>query len=124
QRPRPGLRVRQRQMREDRLLELRAYGVERIQRSERVLEYDPDPAAANAAQLVLREIVDAPALEQDFSGGDASRRLEQPDDGETGERLARARLADEAHDLAGADRKGNGVDGDARRPPGREYTAA
>src|SRR5687767_4485296 len=107
-------------MREDRLLELLTDGVERIERGERVLEDDADPAAADAAQLFVRQVVDAAALEPDFARGDAPRRLEQADHREAGDRLAGARLADHAEHLPGRNRKTDRVDRGERAAARRE----
>src|SRR5437660_12846516 len=88
-------------MREDSFLELPADGVERVERGQRVLEDDADAPAAQAPQLLVRQVVDAPALEAHLAGGDAPGRLEQADDGEPGDRLARAGFADHAQHFAG-----------------------
>ena len=92
-------------MGEDGFLELPADGVERIERGQRVLEDHADPAPAELAHLLGRQVVDAPAFEAHLAGGDAPGRLEQPDHGEPGDRLARARLADHAQDFARRDGK-------------------
>src|SRR5678815_6058805 len=110
-------------MRDDRLLELRADGVERIERSERVLEHHADAAPAQPAQLFVRQVVDAAAFEAHFARGDAPGRLEQPDDGEAGERLAGAGFADHAEHLARSNRERDLVDRDQGSPPGREFDA-
>ncbi len=96
-------RVVQVQMRADRLDELAADRVERIERRERILEDRADPAAADLAHRVVWQLVDAPAVEPDLARGDASRRLEQADDRRAGQRLAGAGLADDAQHLAGRD---------------------
>src|SRR5918999_855274 len=104
-------------MREYRLLELLADGVERIERGQRILEDHADLAAADAAQLFVRQLVDAPAFEPHLAAGDASGRLEQPDDGEAGNRFAGARLADDAEHLARCDGKGDIVNCGQRAAP-------
>src|SRR6266480_3894906 len=105
------------EMRADRLLELRADRVERIERAERVLEHDADAPAADGAQGRVRQPVDAPPFEPDFARGEASRRLEQPHDGEAGERLAGARLADHAEHFAARHGKGHVIDCDQGAAP-------
>src|SRR6185503_12761311 len=105
---------------EDGLLELPADGIERIERGERVLKHHADPAPAHLAQLVVRQVVDAPALESHLACRDASRRLDQADDGEAGERLAGARFAHHAEHLAWRDRERDAVHRDEGAPPGRE----
>src|SRR3546814_14943177 len=67
-------------MRLDRLDELFADRVERVQARQRVLEDRADVLAADPAQRLVGQIVDPPALETDLAAGDPARRLEQPDD--------------------------------------------
>jgi hypothetical protein len=55
------------------------------------------------------EVVDALAFQQDLPAGHAAGRLQQADDGRAGERLARARFAHHAQDLARRDGEGNVV---------------
>src|SRR5690242_10169193 len=88
-------------MRENRLRDLPADGVERIERGERILKDGADSPPADAAQRFLRQIVDAAAFETNFSCGDAAGRLQQTDDRRARERLARARFADHAEHFAG-----------------------
>jgi hypothetical protein len=61
------------------------------------------------AHLLVRQVVDALAFEQDLAAGHAARRLQQADDGGAGERLARARFAHHAQDLARRDVEGDVV---------------
>ena len=91
-----------RQVRLDRLDQLLADGVERVERGQRVLEDRADVAAAHAAHRLVRQVVDAPAVEADLAAGDAPGRVEQADDRGAGQRLAGARFADHAEDLARA----------------------
>ena len=55
--------------------------------------------------------------------GDAPGRLEQADDGGAGQRLAGARLADHAEDLARRDVERDVVEREQRAAPGRELDA-
>src|SRR5687768_16883636 len=107
-------------MREDGFFELLPDGVERVERGERVLEDDADLAAADAAQLFVAEVVDAPALEAYFARGDAPGRLEEPDHREPGHRFAGAGLAHHAEHFAGRDGEGDRVDCRQDSPAGRE----
>src|SRR5258708_19302435 len=68
-------------------------------------------------------MVDALAGEEDAARGDAPGRIDEADDGGAGDRLAGAGLADHAQHLARADREGDVVDRDQRRPPRREFDA-
>ena len=103
-----------RQVRLDRLDQLPADRVQRIERGQRVLEDGADRAAAHLAHLLVGQVVDAPAVEADLAAGDAPRRVEQADDRRAGQRLAGARLADDAEDLAGRDLERDVVERDQR----------
>ena len=83
--------------------QLPAHGVERVQRGQRVLKDGADAAAADLAHRFGGQVVDALAGQPDFAAGDPAGRLQQADDGRAGERLASARLAHHAQDLAGCD---------------------
>src|SRR6185369_4250375 len=109
------------EVREDRLLDLAADAVERVERSERVLEDHADAPAAHAAHRRRGQIVDAPALERYLAGGDSSGRLEQADDRKAGERLSGARFAHDAEDLPRGDRKAGAVDAHQRRAARRKF---
>ena len=103
-----------RQVRLDRLDQLLADRVERVERGQRILEDGADRAAAHPAHLLVGQVVDAPAVEADLAAGDAPRRVEQADDRRAGQRLAGARFADDAQDLAGRDRERDVVERDQR----------
>src|SRR5882672_3950144 len=118
--PLPQLLSRQPEMRADRLLELLADRVERIERAERILEHHADAPTADGAQRFVRQPVYAPPFEPDFARGDAPRRLDQPHDGEAGERLAGARLADHAEHFAARHGKRHVVDRHQRAAPRAE----
>src|SRR5690606_41155985 len=72
-------------------------------RRERVLEDGADLAAADATHLLVRQVVDAQSFEQHLARGDAPGRLEQADDGRTGERFARTGFTHHTQDLARCD---------------------
>ena len=108
-RPRARLRPAQVQVRDDGLGQLPAHGVQRIQRSQRILEHGADLAAAHTAHLLVGQVVDAATAQQDLAGGHAPGRLQQADDGRAGQRLAGAGFADHAQDLARLDREGHVV---------------
>ena len=84
-------------------LQLPSDRVQRIERRERILEDRADLAAADMPHLLVRQVVDALAFQQDLARRHAPGRLEQADDGGAGERLARTGFADDAQDLAGRD---------------------
>src|SRR5258708_8111260 len=107
-------------MREDRFFELPADGVERVERGEWVLEDDADLAAAQAPQLLVRQVVDAPALEAHLAARGARGGLEQPDDGEPGDRLAGAGFADHAKHFTRCNGKRDVVERGERAAPRRE----
>ncbi len=114
---------RQRQVGLDGLDQLAADRIERIEAGQRVLEDGADPRAAHLAHLLVGQLVDAPSFEPDLAGGDAARRLEQADDGIAGQRLAGARFAHHAQDLAGRDVERHVVDREQRAAPRREFDA-
>ncbi len=88
------------EVRGDRLDDLPSDRIQRVERSQRILEDRADLAAANATHRLGRQIVDAPAIEQNLSGADPAGRIDQPDDRRAGQRFARAGFADDAEDFA------------------------
>ena len=75
----------------DRLHELVSDGVDRIQRSHRILEDHGDLAAADALHLVLAEFEEVLSVELDPAGDDLARgRLDQAHDRHCRDRLAGA----------------------------------
>ena len=72
---------------------------------------------------LVRQVVDAAAVEADLAAADAPGRIEQADDRRAGERLAGARLADHAEDLARRDLEGDVVERDQRAAPPGEFDA-
>ena len=103
------LGLRDRLVRADRLDDLVADPVKRVEAGQRVLEHHADAGAAHLAHLVGRGVVDALPVEPHLAAGDASRRLEQADHGGAGQRLAGARFTDHAQHLAGGDVEGDPV---------------
>ncbi|MCY1524745.1 hypothetical protein D9M68_596930 [compost metagenome] len=93
------------QVRHDGLRQLPAHRVQGVERRQGILEHGPDLAAAHAAHLLIGQVVDAPARQQDLAGGDAPGRLQQTDDGGAGQRLAGAGFAHHAQDFARLDGK-------------------
>src|SRR3546814_5628627 len=81
--------------------------VERVQRGLGVLEYHADVAATDAAKLLVRQVVDAAAVEADLAAGNAAGGVQESDHSRAGQRLAGAGLADHAQHLALADLKGD-----------------
>jgi hypothetical protein len=82
--------------------------VVRVQAGQRVLEDHGDLLAADLAQLVGVQLEQVPALEQDLPGDPAAPG--QAHDGQVGDALAGARLADDAEGLAGVEREVDPVD--------------
>ena len=115
-----GFLLAHRQVGADGLDELPADRVQRVQRSQRVLEDGADLAAADAAHLLAAEVVDALAFEADLAAGHAAGGLEQADDGRARERLAGPGFTDHAQDLAGLDGKRDVVQREQRAVPGGE----
>ena len=93
------------EVRRDRLDQLPSDRVQRVERSQRVLEDRADLTAAHTTHRLGRQIVDAPAIEQHLPGADAAGRVDQSDDRRAGQRFARAGFADDAEDLAWRDGK-------------------
>jgi hypothetical protein len=122
-RPFARLRPREGKVGKNRLDELLPHGVERVERGQRVLEHHPDLAPAHLSHLFARQVVDAPPLQAHLAARDASRRLEQADDGHAGDRLAGARLAHHAQNLAGRDMTRDGIESHERAAAGRELDA-
>ncbi|KAG1255749.1 hypothetical protein G6F68_010119 [Rhizopus microsporus] len=105
------LRPRHVQVRDDGFRQLPAHRVQRIQRGQRVLEHRADLAAAHAAHLLVGQVVDAAARQQDLACGNAPGRLQQADDGRAGQRFAGTRFPHHAQDFARLDGKGHIVQG-------------
>ena len=84
------------------------YGVEG---GHRVLEDHRDLGSSDVFHLILGEPGHVTALEPNRTAGDPARTGQQPHDRQSGHRLARARLTDDAQGLAGVDVEGDSVDG-------------
>src|SRR3546814_2623692 len=69
-----------------------------------------DLGAAQLAPLAFRQGHQVAAPEQDLAARDAARRVDQPQDGEAGDRLAAARVAEQTQHLAGSNLKPHPVD--------------
>ena len=96
----------------DRLDDLVADLVERVQRGQRVLEDHRDLVAAHArAARSVVELAQVAALEHDPARDPRVRRPGQAQDRQVGDALAAARLADDAERLAVLDRERDAVDG-------------
>jgi hypothetical protein len=96
-----------------RLGDLPADRLQRVERPDGILEDEPHPAAAHAGEPRLVEPDQLVALEADRPAHDARARHEAHER-HRGHRLARARLADDRHALSGPDLEGDAVDrGDA-----------
>ncbi len=98
--PGAGLPARQLHMGADLLLDLPADRVDRRHGAHRILEDHGDLVAADMPQRCPREADELLALVADRARQDGVRVVDQSHDGERGERLAGARLADHGQDLA------------------------
>ena len=94
----------------DRLDDLVADPVERIEAGQRILEDHADPLAPDAADFFRRQVIDPHARQIDLAAGDAAGRIDQSDDGQAGDRFAGAGLADHAEHFALGDVEGHAVD--------------
>ena len=111
ERPRARLALAHLQVDEQRLHDLLPDRQDRVERGHRLLEDHRDVAAAHLAHVVVGEIEQVSAGEQDAAGGDAAGFLGQkPHDGERGHRLAAAGFADDRHRFARPDGVRNAVD--------------
>ena len=83
--------------------QLPANGVQRVERGQRVLKNRTDLAAPDVAHLVVVQVVNALAFEQNLPPGHTARWLQQTNDRRARERLARTRLAHHAQNFTGGD---------------------
>src|SRR5690606_38412826 len=87
-------------MRADGFDQLLAYGEQRVEAAERVLEDRPDVPAANPAPFILWQMVDTPVRETDFAPRDSTGRIDEADHRIARHRFACARFPDKAKHLA------------------------
>jgi len=99
-------RLRDVQVRAHRLGDLAAHAVHRVQAGEGVLEDHGDVLAAHASQLGLRGLEEILAVQQDLAADLRALGVQQPEDREIGDALARAGLADDAERLPAPQREG------------------
>ena len=83
----------------------------RVQRHQRVLKNHGDAVAAQLAHLLFAQVAQVLSFEQHLARDDLAGRVDQPKDGETGDRFSRAGFAHEAHNFAGLDRQVHTTDG-------------
>jgi len=94
----------------DRLGDLLAAGEDGVERGHRLLEDHRDVVAAERPHLILGELEEVAALEQDPAGDVAAVARQQPHDAERGDALATARLTDDAEGAALIDVEVDAVD--------------
>src|SRR5215212_5841708 len=105
----------------DRLDELIAHPVERVEARQRVLKDHADALAPDLAHLIGRESVDPRAREPDLAARDAARRIDEADNGGPRHGFAGARLAHDPEHLAAGDVEGDAVDRGERAATGHEF---
>ena len=106
-----GLRLVHREVGLERLADLPADGQHRVERGHRVLKDHRDLAAADRAQLLVRQREQVAAAEHRRALRDAPVARQDPEQGQRGDALAAAGLADDSERLAGCDVEGDPVDG-------------
>ena len=89
----------------ERFGDLAADGVDGVERGHRLLQDQADLAAADRAHRPLVERQQVAAVEPNRAADDPSRRVDQAQDRQRGQRLAAARLADQGQRLAGVERE-------------------
>src|ERR1700744_3954263 len=104
----------------DRLDDLIADLVERIEAGQRILKDHADPLAPDAADVFARQMIDAQARQTNLAAGDFSRRIKQSDDRKPCDRFAGAGFTDDAEHLALGDIERDAVDRTQRMAPGGE----
>ena len=103
--------ARQALMQRDRLADLPPDREQRIERGHRLLEDHRDAVAADVLHLAFGQAEQIGALEADRAIDDATRRAgDEAQDGQRGDALAAAGLADHAERLAAAQAVGHAVD--------------
>ena len=113
----PGLRPAQFAVQLDRLDDLVADRIDRVQRGHRLLEDHGDVAPPQVVQICSRHGEDITTLEQDLAA--QARALDQAQRRERSHRLAGSRLADQRQLLPGVEREAHPVD----HPTGAEVDA-
>jgi len=101
--PLQGLRLGHVAVQPDRLGDLVADRLGRVQRGQRVLEHHRDLVAADLAHVVLGQPDQLPAVQLDRAADDGAARRQQAHDGQARHRLAAARLPHQPQRLAGSD---------------------
>ena len=94
--------------------ELVAHLHEGVERRERILEDRADRLPAQTLAIALGKVVDAPAFEPEFAGGDPCARREEPDQGLSRHGLPGTGFAHHAENFA----FGNGEVDAVERPEG------
>ena len=95
----------------DRLDDLRAHAVERVQRGQRILEDHCDLVAAHLAQRLVVELEQVAPAEQDLPADLRPLGARQAEDAERGDGLARAGLADDPERAGGLELQRDPVQG-------------
>jgi hypothetical protein len=94
-------------MRLHRLDHLGVDAQDRVQRHHRVLENHRDAVAAKLPHLLIRQLREVLALEQDLAGDDAAGRIDQPHHRKAGDRLARSGFPHKPEHLAAGHGEGD-----------------
>ena len=95
----------------DRLRDLVAHRVDRVERRHGLLEDHRDGVAADVAHLVVGQLQQVAPVEPDLARDGLARALDQPHRGHRGDALAAAGLADDAQRLAVLDLERHAVHG-------------
>ena len=118
-----GLGGRDRQMGCHGLRQLPPHSVERVKGGQRVLENRADILAANAAHILITQIVYPLAIQANLARRNPSRRFQQANDGRPGHGFARTRFTDHAKHLTGGNREGHIIKCHQRPAPRWEFHA-
>ena len=89
---------------------LRVDAQHRVERHHRVLEHHRHLRAADPPQLFVLQFQEIASVEKHPAADDAPGRVDQPEDGEAGDRLAAAGLAHQPQHLAGLHLEAHAVD--------------
>ena len=109
--PRPRRRAAEAAMHRENLADLPLDGVQRVERTHRLLEHHGDVVAAHPPQRPLVGLQHVLAVEDDLAGGMAGGRIgQQADDRQCRHRLAGPGFADDRQRLAPPDLEGDVVD--------------